>query len=123
MIGMDQYELIRAAHRVYKKSIRQIARETGHHRKTIRKVLAGMESAYRRPQQGSDAALKRLNNSGISFIPDPLTQRQSEILGLLRLSLDEKGSFSYEPQTTDSLPWGFLSCFESRQSTEPDLLG
>ena len=47
---MDQYELIRTAHRVYQKSIRQIARETGHHRKTIRKVLAGKEPGYRRQQ-------------------------------------------------------------------------
>src|SRR6266478_5948259 len=30
MIEMDQYELVRTAHRVYKKSIRQIARETRH---------------------------------------------------------------------------------------------
>jgi predicted transcriptional regulator len=42
MIGMDQYECIRTAHRVYQKSIREIARETGHHRRTIRKVLAGI---------------------------------------------------------------------------------
>jgi transposase len=48
MIGMDQYELIRTASRVYHKSIRQIARETGHCRKTIRKVLKGMEPQYRR---------------------------------------------------------------------------
>ncbi|MBZ5555509.1 MAG: IS21 family transposase [Acidobacteriia bacterium] len=48
MIGMDQYELIRTASRVYHKSIRQIARETGHCRKTIRKVLKGMEPLYRR---------------------------------------------------------------------------
>lgn len=45
---MDQYELIRTAHRVYQKSIRQIARETGHTRKTIRKVLEGLEPKYRR---------------------------------------------------------------------------
>jgi transposase len=36
---MDQYSFIRTAHRVYGKSIRQISRETGHSRKTIRKVL------------------------------------------------------------------------------------
>lgn len=36
---MDQYEYIRTAHRVYGKSVRQISRETGHDRKTIRKVL------------------------------------------------------------------------------------
>lgn len=53
MIGMDQYELIRTAHRVYHKSIRQIARETQHHRKTIRKVLAGMEPQYRRQKRGA----------------------------------------------------------------------
>lgn len=39
MIGMDQYELIRTAHRVYGKSIRQIQRETGHHRVTIRRPV------------------------------------------------------------------------------------
>ena len=45
---MDQYELIRTAHRVYGKSIREIRRETGHHRETIRKALAGKEPKYRR---------------------------------------------------------------------------
>ena len=48
---MDQYELIRTAHRVYKKSIRQIARETGHTRGTVRKVLAGQEPKYRREKE------------------------------------------------------------------------
>ena len=48
MIGMDQYELIRTAHRVYGKYIREIAREYGHSRKTIRKALAGLEPKYRR---------------------------------------------------------------------------
>jgi transposase len=48
---MDQYELIRTAARVYKKSIREIARETGHTRKTIRKVVAGWEPKYRRRQE------------------------------------------------------------------------
>jgi len=48
MIGMDQYELIRTASRVYGKSIRAIAREYGHSRKTIRKALAGLEPRYRR---------------------------------------------------------------------------
>ena len=48
---MDQYEMVRTAHRVYKKSIRQIARETGHTRRTIRKVLAGKEPKYRREKE------------------------------------------------------------------------
>ena len=45
---MDQYELIRTSQRVYKKSIRQIAKETGHARNTVRKVLSGKEPQYRR---------------------------------------------------------------------------
>jgi hypothetical protein len=51
LIEMDQYELIRTAQRVYKKSIRQISRETGHTRKTIRKVLQGLEPKYRRKEE------------------------------------------------------------------------
>jgi transposase len=41
VIKVDQYEYIRTAHRVYKKSIHEIQRETGHSRATIRKVLRG----------------------------------------------------------------------------------
>lgn len=58
MIGMDQYELIRTSSRVYGKSIRQIARETGHHRSTIRKALAGLEPKYRR-KEPRDAPVMR----------------------------------------------------------------
>jgi len=39
MIGMKKYEYVRSAHRVYGKSIHQISKDTGHDRKTIRKVL------------------------------------------------------------------------------------
>jgi transposase len=46
MIKMDQYEYIRIAHRVYGKGIRQIQRETGHDRRTIRKVLRGEAHGY-----------------------------------------------------------------------------
>jgi len=48
MITMEQYEFIRVAHRVYGKSIRQIERETGHDRKTIRKALQGEATEYAR---------------------------------------------------------------------------
>lgn len=48
---MDQYELIRTAHRVYKKGIREIAREYGHHRQTIRRALSAMEPAYRKTKK------------------------------------------------------------------------
>ena len=39
MLMVDQYEYIRIAHRVYGKKIREIARETGHSRNTIKKAL------------------------------------------------------------------------------------
>ena len=48
---MNQYELIRTSQRVYKKSIRRIARETGHSRNTVRRVLSGMEPKYRRKKE------------------------------------------------------------------------
>jgi transposase len=47
MLKMDQYELIRTAHRVYGKSGRAIARDTGHSRNTIKKALAGQSWGYR----------------------------------------------------------------------------
>ena len=47
MISMDQYDYIRTAHRVYGKSIRQISRDTGHDRKTIRKMLRHESPRYR----------------------------------------------------------------------------
>lgn len=44
---MDQYELIRTAHRVYGKSGRKIAEDTGHSRNTVRKALEGQPWGYR----------------------------------------------------------------------------
>lgn len=46
MLTVDQYEYVRTAHRVYGKSIRGIARETGHSRNTIRKVLGKEHVGY-----------------------------------------------------------------------------
>lgn len=43
---MDQYEYIRTAARVYQKSIKQICRETGHCRETVRKVLRSEPCGY-----------------------------------------------------------------------------
>ncbi len=51
MIGMDQYELIRTAHFKYGKGVREIAREYGHSRKTVRKALKGMTPRYRREKE------------------------------------------------------------------------
>jgi len=45
---MDQYAYIRTARRVYGKSIRQISKETGHSRNTIRKVLRREPYGYSR---------------------------------------------------------------------------
>lgn len=45
---MDQYQLIRTAHLVYGKGIREIAREYGHSRKTVKKALKGLAPEYRR---------------------------------------------------------------------------
>ena len=43
---MDQYELIRTAHRVYGKNISEIVRETGHARNTVKKALRGEYQGY-----------------------------------------------------------------------------
>jgi IS30 family transposase len=49
MITVEDKEEIRRAHYIQGKSIRQIHRETGHHRRTIRKALEdGMKPEYQR---------------------------------------------------------------------------
>ncbi len=47
MLKVDQYDYIRTAHRVYGKKIKQIARETGHSKNTIKKVLRSEHSRYK----------------------------------------------------------------------------
>ena len=47
MLKVDQYEFIRTGYRVYGKSIKEIARETGHSKNTIKKVLRGEYKVYR----------------------------------------------------------------------------
>lgn len=47
MLKVDQYSYIRTAHRVYGKRIKQIARETGHSKNTVKKVLRGEYSGYK----------------------------------------------------------------------------
>lgn len=46
MLKVGQYEYIRTAHRVYGKGIREIARETGHSRNTVRKALREQYGGY-----------------------------------------------------------------------------
>jgi transposase len=58
MIGLDQYELIRTRHRRHGMSIREIARECKHSRKTIRNALAGIEPKYRRKKEPQCPVMK-----------------------------------------------------------------
>ena len=39
MLTVDQYQYIRIAYRVYGKKIREIARETGHSKNTVKKAV------------------------------------------------------------------------------------
>ena len=55
---MDQYEFIRTAHRVYGKSISEIARATGHSRNTIKKALRGEAWGYKERQHQPFPALE-----------------------------------------------------------------
>lgn len=48
MLKVDQYDFIRTGHRVYGKKIKQIARETGHSKNTIRKVIRGEYTGYKK---------------------------------------------------------------------------
>ena len=47
MLKVDQYDFIRTSYRVYGKKIKEIARETGHSKNTIRKVLRGEYKGYK----------------------------------------------------------------------------
>ena len=47
MLKVDQYDYIRTAYRVYGKTIRQIARDTGHSRNTTKKALGSQFIGYR----------------------------------------------------------------------------
>ena len=47
MLTVDQYSYIRTAHRIYGKAIKQIARETGHSKNTVKKVLRGEYNSYK----------------------------------------------------------------------------
>ena len=47
MLKVDQYDFIRTGYRVYGKGIKEIARETGHSKNTIKKVLRGEYTGYK----------------------------------------------------------------------------
>ncbi len=54
---MEQYEYIRIGHRVYGKSIKELMRETGHSRNTIRKALRTEYQGYSERSKGSRPVL------------------------------------------------------------------
>ena len=47
MLKVDQYDLIRTSYRIYGKGVKQIARETGHSKNTIKKVIRGEDTGYK----------------------------------------------------------------------------
>ena len=53
MLTVDQYEFIRTAYRVYGKKIKEIARQTGHSKNTIKKVLKTEYVEYQSRQKQS----------------------------------------------------------------------
>jgi transposase len=46
MLTVEQYEYIRIAHRIYGKKIKEIARDTGHSKNTVKKALRGEYRGY-----------------------------------------------------------------------------
>ena len=53
MLNVNQYEVIRTAHRVYGKNISELARLTGHSRNTIKKAIRGEPWGYKEREQQS----------------------------------------------------------------------
>ena len=51
MLKVDQYELIRIAHRRYGKNISELSRMTGHSRNTIKKAIRGETWGYKERTQ------------------------------------------------------------------------
>ena len=100
MIKMDQYELIRTAHFVYKKGIREIAKEYGHSRKTVRKALRGEIPGYCRKKETQNPVMDSFKETVESWIladkEVPRKQRHTAHRVYTRLvkELDFKGSES-----------------------------
>jgi transposase len=89
---MSQYELIKTAHRVYGKSIREIAREFGHSRKTIRKVLRDVRPVYHRKEAPispvMDAYRKVILGWLLSDLSAPRKQRHTARRIYIRLTTE-----------------------------------
>lgn len=57
VLNMDQYELVRTAHRVYGQNISELSRLTGHSRNTIKKAIRGEPWRYKERNHQSFPAL------------------------------------------------------------------
>ena len=57
MLELDEYEYIRVAHRVHGKGIREIARDTGHSKNTVKEVLKREYKGYSARKSQSYPAL------------------------------------------------------------------
>jgi len=81
MLTVDQYAYIRIAHRVYGKGIREIARETGHSKNTIKKALREEYEGYgvrqRQPYPSLGAYLKTIDGWLTEDKDRPLNQRHT----------------------------------------------
>jgi transposase len=94
MLTVDQYEYIRIAHRVYDKKIREITRETGHSRNTVKKVLKNEHMGYstrqKQPFPSLGAYLGTINSWLVSDKDNPKKQRHTGTRIYNRLK-NEKG--------------------------------
>ncbi|MCP3941102.1 MAG: IS21 family transposase [Desulfobacteraceae bacterium] len=100
MLTVDQYEYIRIAYRVYGKKIREITRETGHSRNTVKKVLKneymGYSTRQNQPFPSLGPYLKTINKWLVSDKDNPKKQRHTgtRIYNRLKNEKDYQGAIS-----------------------------
>jgi len=77
MLTVDQYEYIRIAYRVYGKTIRKIARETGHSRNTVKKILNNEHIKYSPRQNQSYPSLGPYLSTIDKWLKDDKNQQKN----------------------------------------------
>lgn len=96
MLKMNQYELIKTANRVYGKSIRGIAKEYGHSRKTVRKALRGVSPEYKRKKALASPVMGPYREVILSWLRSDLDapQKQRHTAHRVFTRLVEEAEFS-----------------------------
>ena len=100
MLTVDQYEYIRTAYRVYGKKIKEIARQTGHSRNTIKKVLnteyVGYRSRQKQPYPVLGPYIKLIDKWLVNDKDSPKKQRHTgtRIYNRLKHEQNYPGSLS-----------------------------